>query len=217
MYCPKCKDRYIDGSTKCKKCNMRLVAKLPKEKIIKKKTYGVNIEKLKHKKRIKILVNSFYIIMGIGFLYLLGYNLLVNANDNQNAIIGNEIISCLLGATVLIWTSIGLYLGVDIWEEGKELNIRNKAAKVIVKRILPIIITSFAIYLLIEPTTDYILKDYQTIYGTVDTIMHTKLDDELYIGDEIFYFNENVFENINEGNSYTFTYAKRTKVILDVK
>lgn len=60
MFCPKCKKKYKDGSQKCKECNTQLVVRLPKEKVVKKKVNVVNIDKLKCKKRKKLLLDLIF-------------------------------------------------------------------------------------------------------------------------------------------------------------
>lgn len=124
---------------------------------------------------------------------------------------------------IAIAIAIGLFYGIDILEED-DIVFKNDIIKFISARIIPIALIIFGIWSSSGSIMDYANKDFKTREGVLETISSPRNR----IFTEVVYFKDekNSYElpkkylrkiEIEKGNYYKFTYAKRTGLILDIQ
>ncbi|MDT8719540.1 hypothetical protein IAI10_23115 [Clostridium sp. 19966] len=172
---------YKDGGLRCKNCKVKLVAKLPKEKISKKREFNHNTEVKKTNKKIKTLITVFIAISSIlFFMYFMGFYIFKSFMSIPDASLLGELMIYFLELILFIFISIGLYISTDIWSNGGKMSNKDKIIKLLVKRISPVIMIILGIFNTYAPMMDFIKRDYIYKYGIVTAITMKKSEDYIY-------------------------------------
>lgn len=233
MYCPKCKRKYTDGSLKCRDCNKKLIVRLPMEKVKKKKKIEYhNSSRLKNNKRdivaevlIKIIFSNKPLhVYILGFLiggFVIYCGAMVLAFENMALIDSLLVVEILEKIGFILLTAVPLILcvyGIESWRCYERLKTKSKTAAVIMKGMLIIIIVTAEINMVSKPVLDFIYKDHYISKGTVTDIYKEKRYGRItiYVDHKGYSYTKRL-RRVTIGETYTFTYSRRSHLILDIK
>ncbi|MCY6372607.1 hypothetical protein [Clostridium ganghwense] len=230
MYCPKCKTKYTDGSLRCSKCNQKLIVKLPMKKVKKKRQYNyynpINLEQNKRRNIFEVLFEIvvyrilykrfIFTFIGGFLLYFAGIVAAFEIMHLKDAILLVDILNKFYLLLFLIVISIILGCTIEDWKYCKKLGIKNKIITAILKSILSLLIVTSGINMLSKPVFDFVYKDYHISLGTVNSIKKEKYGYCIYVDHKYHSYNRRL-KHVTIGQTYTFTYSKRSDLILDIK
>ncbi len=232
MYCPKCERQYTDGSLRCKECNEKLIVKLPIKKVIKNK-HRVDYHPVRGKKKkrdainevlFKIIFLSKYTnIYFFGFfisLILIYFTVMIVAFENmdlKDALLVVDIFKKVICILVLTLVLIVFGGNLEDWKYYKKLKMKSTICAYIIKGILILCIVTAEINMLFKPVLDYIYKDSYISQGIVTDIYKGRNGRITIFVDHESYAYTKRFRSVVIGDTYTFTYAKRSHLILEIK
>ncbi|MCM1988945.1 hypothetical protein [Oceanirhabdus seepicola] len=232
MYCPKCERQYTDGSLRCKECNQKLIVKLPMKKVKKNKlrvdNHPVRGEKKKRDAIEEMLFKIIFLnkhsnIYFFGFLislFLIYFTVMVVAYENmdlKDALLVIDICKKVICILVLTLVLIVFGYGLEDWKYYKKLRMKNKICADIIKGILILCIVTAEINILSKPVLDFIYKDNYISQGTVTGISEGWRGHITIFVDHEGYSYIKRLKSVEIGDTYTFTYSKRSHLILGIK
>ncbi|MCY6369360.1 hypothetical protein [Clostridium ganghwense] len=232
MYCPKCKRKYTDGSLRCRECNEKLVVRLPMEKVKKKKEIQHHNSRLKNNKRdiigelfLKMIFSNKPLhIYILGFLigglviYFGAMELAFEKMDLKDALLVVKILEKFKFILLTIVPLILFVYGIEEWRCYEKLKMKNKTAAVIMKGMLILFIVTAEINMLSKPVLDFIYKDHYISKGTVTSIYKERRYGRItiYVDHKGYSYTKRL-RRVTIGKTYTFTYSRRSHLILDIK
>jgi len=224
MYCPKCKNEYLDGRTKCTECNCKLVTRLNKEKVINKKRPPFIKQEFGKKSMIYRVSNyapsrEFWLYFSIADMGILicSMILVMIFNDTKNVMLENIMIR--MGTF-----SLCLLCVIVVFFEGKnylanKFNIKSRILETIVRGVIPVFLLFITINWLIKPCVDYFVRDNINASGQISEITNGRNGsiNGLIINGERYVCSNSILKEIDQGEYITFTFGRRSKIIISIK
>lgn len=139
----------------------------------------------------------------------------------KDTIIIKSIIYYCIMAVVLIYSAICFFRGINAFNN-KQIITNSVVMKILATKIIPILLLVGAFRLGGLPILDYAIKDYKTTQGILVNInvpYRYITTEEFYIEGDVdpYYLPKGLISTEKKGTEYEFIYAKRSRIILEIK
>jgi len=136
---------------------------------------------------------------------------------NESVLLQSIFFHCIF-SILLLYGAYNFFNGVNSFNN-KKITTQNRISRIFQTRIIPIVLILASIWFSGELILDYTIKDYQSKIGIIETINVVKGEDELYIkGEPDSYSLPNALaDDVKKGNTYRFTYGKRSRIIIGIE
>jgi len=132
------------------------------------------------------------------------------------------IITKFISSLLFFYAAVTYYKGRDVFNNNERLKTKSVAMRIWLTRVLPVIIVGVGIWFSGEAILDYAIKDYQTTAGILEDInapFRLLGVEEFMVEDEKdpYYLPKGFLKYEEYGNTYEFTYGKRSRIIIQIR